>query len=159
MTVESYVMVRARRDPVDDSWGPRQDDLAPYTLSGEDVTARASDISDGALHLNTIEAPPQVMVWRYRMSNADALAMSTDPKVWMIESRRYSIDEEGNEVEQDNNRDDPYDPAERTLRINQLGNITDFDAATIENWWAPDKTHRGVALKLRNYLKTLNAEG
>ena len=156
MTVESYVLVRARRNP-DGSWGPRSDDLAPYTtLSGEDVTARASGISDGALWLNEIEAPPQVMVWRYRMSNQDALAMSSDPRVWMVESRRYSIDDEGNEVEQDNNRDDPYSTAERDLRITQLSNVTGFDYQQIANWWTPDKTHREVALKLRDYLRRVN---
>ena len=82
--------------------------------------------------------------------------MSSDPRVWMVESRRYSIDDEGNEVEQDNNRDDPYSTAERDLRITQLSKVTGFNYQQIANWWTPDKTHREVALKLRDYLRKIN---
>ena len=156
MTVESIVMTRARRN-ADGAWGPHDGDTAPYTsLGGEDVTARASQISDGPLHLSSTEAHPRIVIWRYRMSNADALAMSTDPALWMIESRRYSTDEEGGEVEQDNNKNDAYSAAERTLRINQLANFTDFDEPMISAWWTPEKTRREVALKLRNYLGSIN---
>ena len=153
--VESYVMVRARRN-ADGAWGPHDGDTAPYpTLGGEDVTARASQISDGPLHLSTTEAHPQIVIWRYRMSNADALAMSTDPKLWMIESRRYST-VDGEEVEQDNNKNDAYTEAERTLRIAQLANFTDFDEPMISAWWTPERTRREVALKLRDYLSKVN---
>ena len=148
-------MIRARRN-ADGAWGPRSDDIAPYTTwGGEDVTARASQISDGPLNLSATEAHPQIVIWRVRMSNADALAMLSDPKLWMIESRRYSM-VDGQEVEQDNNKNDAYSAAERTLRIAQLANFTDFDEAMITAWWTPDKTRREVALKLRDYLGKVN---
>ena len=143
MTVESYIMVRTQHD--ENGSQPRPADLAPYTsLNWEDATGRPVPI------YNT---DPQTVILRARMSNADALAMSTDNKLWMIESRRY--DAEG--TEQDNNKDDPYTAEERATHITQLANHTDFDADTIAAWWSPDKTRRQVALKLRNYLKTLEA--
>ena len=151
MTVESYVMVRARRNN-DGAWGLHENDTAPYQLSGEDVTARAANITDGPLHLSAIEAHPQILIWRFRMSNADALAMSTDPKLWMIESRRYDAAGE----EQENNKDEAYSAAERTLRINQLATFTGFDVDQITAWWTPEKTRREVALKLRDYLGKIN---
>ena len=77
--------------------------------------------------------------------------MSTDNKLWMIESRRYDAEGE----EQENNKDEPYTAEERATRITQLSNFTDFDHETIGAWWTVDKTRREVALKLRNYLRTL----
>ena len=148
MTVESVIMIRTEGDGTDESpFGPRAADLAPYTsISWEDVTGRLGN----ALSQLT---DPRTVIIRARMTNADAVAMSSDNKLWMIESRQY--DAEG--VEQNNNKDDAYTAEERTLVISQLGNHTDFDADTIAAWWTPEKTRHEIAVKLRNYLKTLEA--
>ena len=153
--VESYVMIRTQTN-ADGTYGPREEDIAPYTVSGEDVTARAFDVQ-GPLFLDTLQTDPQVGVWRYRMSNADALAMQSDNKLWMLASKRYTIEEDGTRTEVDSDWQQPYTAEERTLRINQLGNFTDFDVDTISAWWTVDKTHVEVATKMRNYLRTLNA--
>lgn len=152
--VESYILLRAEGDGTEESpFGPRQADLAPYTsLSWDDFSARASWTDDGTLFLNSQLAEPRVIVIRGRMSNQDALAMQSDNKVWMIASRRY--DDEGEVVQTDFNQ--PYTAAERTLRITQLSNFTDFDYQQIANWWTADKTHREVGEKLRDYLKDIN---
>jgi hypothetical protein len=151
--VESVILLRSDGDGTDESpFGPRQADLAPYTsLAWEDVTGRAGDAIAQF-------SEPRVVIIRGRMSNADALAMSTDNKLWAIESRRYSTDEDGNVVEVDNNKDDAYTAEERTTRITQLGKFTDFEADKIAAWWTPDKTRREVAVKLRDYLRTLAVE-
>lgn len=145
--VESYIMVRIGGIDVDqDHWGPRVADLAPYSLHWEDVTSRR-----GVSAL--MDQEPRIMVIRGRMSNSDAVAMSSDNKLWMIESRQY---DPATGEETTNNRDDPYSAAERTTRINQLATFTDFPAAAIETWWTPDKTRRQVAKRLQDYLRTLD---
>lgn len=152
MTVESLIMVRAGGDGSDENpFGPRQADLAPYpSLAWSDMTGRP-----GTAALQQTE--PRLLVIRGRMSNPDAVAMSTDPKLWMIESRQFSIDEDGNEVEIQNTKDDPYTEQERATRIAQLSNITAFDADTIAAWWTPEKTRREIATKLRDYLRRIDA--
>jgi hypothetical protein len=96
---------------------------------------------------------PRLMLMRGRMTNQDALAMLNDSKLWMIFSRQY--DQDGNTIQ--DNKNEVYTEAERTTRITQLSNITDFDHEAISAWWTESKTRKEVAIKLRNYLKTLEA--
>ena len=154
MTVESFILIRAEGDGTEGSpFGPREADLAPYSLAWEDISARASWTDDGTLFLNSQLTEPRVMVIKGRMSNPDAVTMQGDNKVWMLASRRY--DNTTGELV-DSNYQDPYDAGERTTRITQLSNFTDFDYQQIENWWTPDKTHRQVAEKLWDYLGKIN---
>lgn len=141
--VQSYVMIRSQPH-ADGNYGPHEQDLAPYPINGEDVTARVAAM---------IATEPQVVIWRLRMSNADAVTMSADNKLWMIASQRF--DPEGELVESDH--DQPYTEQERATRITQLAAFTDFDADTIAAWWTPEKTRQEVAVKLRTYLRTLSA--
>lgn len=152
--VESIIMLRSDGDEVN-GFAPRQADLQPYIdISGangypfrwEDVTAR--------INANQVIEPRAVII-RARMHNQAALAMSSDTKLWMIASQRFADDEEGELVE--DNYDELYTAQERTTRINQLSNFTDFDSVTISTWWTTDKTRREVGVKLRNYLRTLVA--
>ena len=149
-TVESWIIVRQEGEGTDASpYGPRAADLAPYaSLHWEDITARQGIPIEQ-------EQDPRVLVIRGRMSNADALAMAGDNKLWMVESRRYNIGEDGIPVEVENNKDDIYDAGERTTRINQLANFSGFDHQKISDWWTPEKTRREVGIRLRDYLRIL----
>ena len=151
MTVQTYLMIRSEGDGTENfPFGPRNADLVPYpSVSWSDATGRASGITDGPLFLSTMQQEPRIMILDVQMSNQDALAMATDPKVWMVVSKR--LDEEGEIVE--TNYDDVYLEAERNVRITQLGNFTDFDVDMISTWWTVDKTRKEVAIKLRNYLR------
>lgn len=158
--VQSYVLVR-----VDDETGPRQADLQPYQdmASGpqefqwEDFSARASWTDDGALFLNSQLTEPRIMVIHFNaLRNDIALAMQSDPKLWMVASRRLEPNEDGELEVVQSDLNQPYTAQERTTRISQLANFTDFDAQQISNWWTPDKTHREVGEKLRDYLRDIN---
>jgi hypothetical protein len=94
-------------------------------------------------------ADPRVVVIRAWMNNSDALAASTDNKIWMITSRVFNTDGEVTQTDWG----EVYSAQERTARINQLGNILGFDKDKIEAWWTAGKTRGDVATKLRQYAK------
>lgn len=142
--VESIIMLRSEGEGTTESpFGPRQADLATYNvLRWEDVSARAADAIEQL-------ADPRVVVIRAWMNSADALAASTDTKIWLIASRVFNADGEVTQT----NRDEVYPAQERAVRIEQLSNILGFDKDQIEAWWIAGRTRGDVATKLRKYVK------
>jgi hypothetical protein len=163
--VQSYVIVRVQTNS-DGSTGPREEDLQPYEDASvgdpvpfrwEDYSGRGSWTSEYPLFLNSQLTEPAIMVIHINsMPNSVANTMQSDPKLWMVASRRLEENEDGELEIVDNNFNDVYTAQERTTRINQLAAFTDFDIDQISNWWTPDKTRREVGEKLREYLRDIN---
>lgn len=155
--VESIIMLRSEGGGTDnDSYEPRQANLQPYIdiSAANGYNFRYSDVTS---RMGVDQATePRLVVIRARMHNQAALSMQSDPKLWMIARKRLERDEDNQWVVVDTNYDDTYTAQERTIRINQLSNLTDFDYQQIDNWWTTDKTRREVGEKLRDYLRDIN---